>query len=695
MAPRPPLTRCGREAAGVLPRWSGHCARMEGKNELRGQKFDLRWSWISLAHDRYIVNETDSHLVVTVRRRGYLGETAFVGISARNLSARQGLDYSASYARQVQFSPGQAEAEWRLRLLDDASFERHEEFLVVLGQALMAATESPEKALVSLHDAEDEPTMSFAESNMTVYENSGEVLLIIRRRGDVTVDSGVLCVTHSGTASGTQPSPLESYSDYVARPMNPSSLVRFRAGEAEKTCRVTIIDDSLYEEPENFTVSLTSPHNGRVGRNGSTVITIAADPRDAPYFYFEKPSYEVDESAGSFEVTVLRDGPDLSTTSSVMVRSKQMSPPSAQAGSDYIAVGELVLFPSGSTSQTVEVVLLDDYGQPDLEFIETFQLVLRAPVNGTIGSPGTAVVSINDTLTDAPKMFFLEEEFVVDEEAGSLSVPVVRTGDTSQHSSVRCYTRQGSATVDLDFEERPNTDQSLIVFEPGERHKKCVLHIRDDSVNEGLEELRLVLGTQRSDTAGMAMLGEPSVAKIRIRDDSDQPVIRFRQTRATVKEPRNPDDTVSLAVSVVRQGDCSATSVVRVYSRDGSATAGRDYQPLSQELAFHPLLNETVFTVQILYDEAKEHKEAFTLHLKEDANRIADVKDPKMIVYIEDVRFLPAVTFPSEPVVVSLRDYDDADAASPQPIHGYPLCCISVRVVAFFQQRDRALFVAQ
>ncbi|XP_075544224.1 FRAS1-related extracellular matrix protein 2-like isoform X1 [Dermacentor variabilis] len=649
----------------------------EGKNELRAQTFDLRWAWISLAHERLVANETDPHLAVTLRRRGHLGETAFVGISARNLSARQGTDFSASYARQVQFNPGQAEAEWQLRLLDDASFERREEFLVVLGQALMAATESPDKAVVSLHDAEDEPTLSFAETSVTVPEDSGEVLLTIRRRGDLAMDVGVLCVTHHGTASGTQPSPLESYSDYVARPANPSSLVRFRTGEAEKTCRVVIIDDSLFEEAENFTVSLALPQNGRVGQNGSIVVSIAADPKDVPYFYFEKANYEVDESAGSFEVTVLRDGPDLSVASSVTVRSKQMSPPSARAGSDYIAVGELVRFPSGSTSQTVEVVLLDDYGQPELEFIETFQLVLRAPVNGTVGTPATAVVSINDTLSDVPKMFFLEEEYVVDEEAGSLSVTVVRTGDTSQRSSVRCYTRQGSATVDLDFEERPNTDQSLIVFDSGERQKTCVLHIRDDSVKEGPEELRLALGSQRGSTAGGAMLGQPSVANIRIRDESDQPVIRFRQTRTTVKEPRNPDHSVSLAISVVRQGDCSATSVVRVYSRDGSATAGKDYQPLSQELTFHPLLNETVFTVQILYDEVKEHKEAFTLHLKEDGNRVADVKDSKMIVYIEDVRFLPAVTFPSEPVVVSLRDYDDADEASPQPIHGYPLCCIS------------------
>lgn len=493
----------------------------------------------------------------------------------------------------------------------------------------------------------------------------------------MAADTSVLCVTHPGTATSSQPSPLESYSDYVARPADQSSYVRFRPGDAEQMCRVVIIDDSLYEGPENFTVTLTSPRNGRVGKNGSAVVTISADARDAPYFYFEKPSYEVDESVGSFEVTVLRDGPDLTVPSSVMVRSKQTTPPSAQAGSDYIAVGQLVRFPRGSTSQTVEVVLLDDYGLPDLEFVETFQLVLRSPVNGTVGAPSMAVVSINDTLSDVPKMFFLEEEYVVNEEVGLVSVPVVRSGDTSQRSSVRCYTRQGSAQVDLDFDERPNADQSLIVFEPGDRRKMCELLIKDDSIKEGPEELRLVLGSQRSSTAGIAMLGEPSVTKIRIRDDSDQPVIRFRQTRASVKEPRDPDDVVSLAISVLRQGDCSGTSVVGVYSRDGSATAGRDYTAVSQDLTFYPHVNETVLTVQILYDDAKEHKEAFTLHLKEDANRIADVKDSKMIVYIEDVRFLPAVTFPSEPVVVSLRDYDEVDMAPQRPVHGYPLCCVS------------------
>ncbi|CAN8012309.1 unnamed protein product, partial [Ixodes pacificus] len=637
----------------------------------------MRWSWISLAQDAYSVKEPDGYLTVTLRRRGYLGETAFVSISARNLTARQGTDFSGHYSRQVQFNPGQAEAVWKLRILDDGLFERREEFVVVLDQAFMTATEFPEKATVTIYDPEDEPSVSLLGKNETVREDQGHLFLAIKRTGDSSVDMAVLCVTSPGTAQGSRPSPLRSYSDYVERPVEPGSLVRFRPGEDTKMCRVVLIDDSLYEEEENFTVSLTGPVNGKVAGNDTTVVTILPDPKDAPFFYFEESSYQVEESVGSFEVTVLREGPDLSLTSSVMVRSKPASPASAQAGNDYIAVGHLLHFPVGSTAQTVEVIILDDYGHPVLEFAETFQLVLRAPVNGTLGNPQSAVVTINDSLSDLPKMFFQEEAYVVNEEVGTLAVSVLRTGDLKHASSVRCYTRQGTARVDLDFDERPNADESLIAFQPGDREKQCQLVIRNDNIREGTEELRVLLGTPRSASAGAALLGEPNVISVRIQDDADQPMIKFQQTRLMVKEPRNPDDVINLVIPVVRFGDTTGKSVVKVYTRDGTAVAGEDYVPLSQDVVLHPHVNETLVTVQILYDDIKEHKEAFTLHMKEDMNRIAEVRDSKAIVYIEDVKFLPAVTFPSEPVVVSLRDYDDADRVSGRPIHGYPLCCIS------------------
>lgn len=44
---------------------------------------------------------------------------------------------------------------------------------------------------------------------------------------------------------------------------------------------------------------------------------------------------------------------------------------------------------------------------------------------------------------------------------------IYRSGDVSHKSTVRCYTRQGSAQVTMDYEERPNTDDSAVVFLPG------------------------------------------------------------------------------------------------------------------------------------------------------------------------------------------------------------------------------------
>ncbi|XP_064481470.1 FRAS1-related extracellular matrix protein 2-like isoform X1 [Ornithodoros turicata] len=649
----------------------------EGKNELTDQKFELRWAWISLATEFHMVNETETHFKIKLRRRGYLGETAFVGISARNLTAKYGSDYGGHYGRQVQFNPGQAEAFWKLRILDDTVYEGKEEFVIVLDQAFMSATEFPEKALVTIQDPEDEPRVFLPETNRTIDEDEGHTMIPIRRDGDLSVDMAVLCITQPGTAQGSSPSPIRSFSDYISRPPDHTSLVRFRPGETDKTCRIVVIDDSLYEPAENFTVSLMTPLNGKIEGNCRTEITILSDPKDVPYFFFEEDSYHVGEDIGSFEVVVLREGPDLSVSSSVMVRSKPTTPQSAEAGSDYIAVGHLMYFPPGSTMQTLEVIILDDYGRPSLELLETFNLVLRVPVNGTLGNPNTSLVTINDTFSDLPKMYFLEPSYIVNEEAGQISVPIMRTGDLKHASSVRCYTRQGTARVDLDFEERPNTDQSLIVFSPGEREKMCTLNIKDDSTLEGKEELRLVLGTPRSETAGSALVGDINATVICIKDESDRSVLRFQRTRITVKEPRSPEEVFHLEVPIVRTGDLSGASVVRVYSRDGSAVSGEDYLPVSLEVTMYPHMNETSVAVQIMYDQLKEHREAFTLHMREDIHRIAEVKDPKVIVYIEDVKLLPAVVFPSEPVVVSLRNYDCPSEAPPNPIPGYPLSCIS------------------
>ncbi|XP_054706772.1 FRAS1-related extracellular matrix protein 2-like [Uloborus diversus] len=649
----------------------------KGKNELAGQSFSFNWAWISLEKENYIVHETDAFFYLTLQRRGYLGETSFVGLNLKNVTAKQGLDFGRLYAHQVQFNPGQSEANWKLPIVDDGIYEKEELFIIELEDPVLAVLEKPARAEVIIFDKEDESFVFIPDDIYEVEEDMGHLEISVKRKGDTSKEMMVICSTASASARGTASKAVLSFSDYISRPEDHTSIIRFLQGEDLKFCKVTIIDDSLYEEDEEFTVKLTTPVGGKLGTHNQTVVKIVSDLKDVPSIYFGDTEIFVDENDGYAEVSVWRTGTDLNKSATVTIQSKPSEPVSAKLGLDYVGIGKNLEFSPGTTKQTFRIIILDDLGQPHLEGPETFELVLRMPTNAVLGTPDKITVTINDSASDLPKFQFKDSSYTIFENDSVLNTLITRTGDLTHSAAVRCYTRQKSAKAGIDYEERPNTYDSLILFQPGETVKPCQVVVTDDSIYEGDEEFRLVLGSPISDTAGGAQIGQRNESLITIKDDSDKPVIQLEKNRYSVNEPRKPKDSTTVTISVIRTGDLSKLSLVRIHTKDGSAKSGTDYVPYSKELQFRPNVSRHIVEVEILYDLEKEHREAFTIHLKPDRNMIAEIKEPKAIIYIQELDVVADVTFPTRPIVVSLRDYDDADKASKEPISGYPVVCIT------------------
>lgn len=340
----------------------------------------------------YSTNEYDGSVTVYVMRTGGSGNEVSVNYTTGDGSATAAVDYQSS-SGSLNWADGESTTKsFSVSIYNDGIYEGNETFTIILSSPTGGASlGSPGTATVTIIDDDPPPpgSLQFSTSSSDVNENSGNLTVYVTRTNGNNGAIGVSYSTSNGSATAGN--------DYQSS----SGSLSWTDGDiATKSLLISILDDSIYEGDETFTVTLSDPSGGAsLGSPSTTSVTIIEDePLPPGSLQFETSSYNVDENSGSVSVYVTRTN----GSNGAVGIDYTTSDGSAMAGSDYQnSLGSLSWADGETTPKSISVNIFDD---AIYESTENFLVTLSNPSGGaSLGNPNTATVTIlnddpNDTL---------------------------------------------------------------------------------------------------------------------------------------------------------------------------------------------------------------------------------------------------------------------------------------------------------
>jgi alpha-tubulin suppressor-like RCC1 family protein len=289
------------------------------------------------------------------------------------------------------------------------------------------------------------------------------------------------------------------------------------------------------------------------------------------------------------------------------------APAGARAGSDYQATSGTLVFPPGTTTQTVVVPV---YGDTLAESDETFSLNLLSPRGAALAeAQGIATVVDND----APGLS-IEDLSVIEGNSGTKTVSAnVRLSAPSTHTvTVSFQTTNGTATAGSDYVD----DIGTLTFDPGVVGVAINLRVLGDAAVEPNEtffvRLSNPMGAVLENTQATVTVVNDDTATAGqaiglIADDDPTPLLAIDD--AVVSEGETAQFTVKLVRANGHPAPSSQPVTVHYATADGTARAGTDYQPAFGTLNFAPGVTSQTVGVVVNTDATAEGEEIFFVNL--------------------------------------------------------------------------------
>lgn len=356
----------------------------------------------------------------------------------------------------------------------DTKGEANEVFTFSLGEI----TQSGEPISINVEGSpqsstilNDDAGVFFIEAqSLSFGEFAGTALIPVTFSGNLDVAATLNYATTAGSATVGE--------DYT----QVSGTLNFGVGESTQFIEVPLINDSLEETSETFSVTISNPSQYELGEPSTAEVTIIDDDGVATINIVSE-IINGDEAAAFIPVELVLDRPT-GVPVSVTVQTINGS---AKGGEDFTPLNTVVAIAPGETSKIVEIPVIAD---PLYERNEDFVFVITNPEQVLLGSITSALIKI---IEDEPIPTISISEPRVEEAIGG-NIMAVFDIEMSHFAAIDIYvdfeTQDGTAKAGEDYA----ATSGRLRFRAGNRKGTIGIPVFSDTDNdESDESFKLVL----------------------------------------------------------------------------------------------------------------------------------------------------------------------------------------------------------
>lgn len=536
------------------------------------------------------LQESDAGMTFKVKLSQKSEKPVSVLFGTSTISASGELDFYNTTGK-VEFAAGEDSKYITITIKDDSLDEVSETFNVRLNTPENATLISPLTEAVGTIIDNDGPTVSI--TGKTINEAAGTVSLEVKLSSTSPEEVRVAYASASNTGVAGSATPGVDYTSV-------SGELVFTPGNDTLTISVPILDDTLDEVLESFTVNLFNVVAGNLSESGASA-QVAIKDNDGPTISIS--NVVADESIGTMTFTVT-----LSATSPEEVRVKYVTQEdSASESEDFTSVGDTLVFQAGTTSlsQTFTVPIINDSAD---EADEEFKVRLFDPVDAFLAGGASELFAIGKILdNDGPVVSIANSS--VSEANGYATFTLELTAASPQDIIVNYETEDGAAKSSKDY----TGITSSITIPHGQGSVTIQIPINNDLLDENDEDFKVKLTSATNATISTSS----GIGTGTIIDNDEAPTISIEdlsiaenggtaQVKVRLSGPSGKVVSVSFATN----------------SSPGNATPSLDYSNTSGLLSFDADTGETEKTIAIpiINDSLAENDETFTVDLSNPLN---------------------------------------------------------------------------